>query len=112
MADNKQDEESLKAVQQQSESAKELLSTYEKLKKVKGSLKSDDQAVLDISRQLVQSSKTLEESIQQRLNKSSTAKQLEQTLNKLQKEYNENLKNSSNTVAKLNQQTTTSFTFM
>ena len=86
MADDKekQDQESLKAVQAQNETAKELLSTYEKLKKVKRSLTDDEKATLDISKQLVQYSKTLETSIQQRNDKSATSKQLSKTLNQLQ----------------------------
>ena len=104
MADDKekQDQESLKAIQEQNETAKELLSTYEKLKKVKRSLTDDEKATLDISKQLIQYSKTLETSIQQRNDKSATSKQLSKTLNQLQKEYNENLDNSKNTIDKLN----------
>jgi hypothetical protein len=113
MADDKekQDQESLKAIQAQNETAKELLSTYEKLKKTKGSLKADDQAILDLSKQLVQSSKTLETSIQQRNDKSSTAKQLSQTLNQLEKEYKNNVRNSTDTVDKLNKQKTAALNF-
>jgi hypothetical protein len=106
MADDKekQDQENLKAVQAQNETAKELLSTYEKLKKVKRSLTDDEKAALDISKELIQYSKTLETSIQQRNDKSSTAKELSKTLSQLQKDYNENLEKSGDVTKKLNQQ--------
>ena len=104
MADDKdkQDQESLKAVQAQNETAKELLSTYEKLKKVKGSLTQDEKDTLNISKQLVGYSSTLEKSINQRVNGTASIKDLSKTINQLQKEYNENLRNSDDIVKNLN----------
>jgi hypothetical protein len=78
----------------QVESAKELVKTYEKLK-------NEGREILDISKQLLSFSTNLEKSIQKRLDKTSTVKDLTKSLNQLEQDFEKNQKNSAATLAKI-----------
>lgn len=86
MADDKQGQEQLKNIQEQGANAKALADTYEKMVKNKKQLNQIEKDTLDISKQLVQTSAAIENSIQRRLDKSSTVKQLTESLKKLERE--------------------------
>jgi len=98
-----QEQERLELIQRQNEAAKDLLSTYEKMRKVKGSLTDDERANLNIAKDLARYSATIEKSVQKRLDETATAKSLAKNLNDLQREYNINAGKSGEIVRKLNQ---------
>jgi len=82
----KREQERLRLIQEQNEAAKDLLSTYEKQKKVTGALTDDEKDILNLTRDLNNLSKELESSTQKRLSGTSSLKDLEDQLKKLKKE--------------------------
>ena len=77
MADDK--EKQVEAAQEQNKQAGELLSTLEKIK-------GTDKEILDLSKQLVTQSSNIVSSMQKRLDKSTTAKELSKSLAKLEQD--------------------------
>jgi hypothetical protein len=82
----KREQERLRLIQEQNEAAKELLSTYEKQKKVTGTLTKDEKDILNLTKDLGKLSAELESSIQKRLNTNSSSKELAEQLKKLEQE--------------------------
>jgi hypothetical protein len=78
----------------QVESAKELVKVYEKIK-------DEGKEILDISKQLLSFSTNLEKSIQKRLDKTSTVKDLTKSLNQLEQDFEKNQRNSAATLTKI-----------
>jgi hypothetical protein len=97
-----QEQERLELIQRQNEAAKDLLSTYEKMRKVKGALTDDERANLNIAKDLARYSATIEKSVQKRLDETATAKSLTKNLNDLQREYNINIQKSGDIITKIN----------
>jgi hypothetical protein len=97
-----QEQERLELIQKQNEAAKDLLSTYEKMRKVKGTLTDDERANLNIAKDLAKYSATIEKSIQKRLDETATVKSLTKTLGELQREYNINVQKSGDIITKIN----------
>ena len=97
-----QEQERLELIQRQNEAAKDLLITYEKMRKVKGALTDDERANLNIAKDLARYSSTIEKSVQKRLDETATAKSLTKNLNDLQREYNINVQKSGDIVRKIN----------
>jgi biotin operon repressor len=87
-------QEDAAAAAAQVESAKELVKTYEKLK-------NEGREILDISKQLLSFSTNLEKSIQKRLDKTSTVKDLTKSLTQLEQDFEKNQRNSAATLAKI-----------
>jgi hypothetical protein len=75
----KKDKESLESIQNQNKAANELLSTYQKIKGA-------DKEILDISKQLVAQSNNIANSIQKRLDKTSTVKDITNAIKKLEQD--------------------------
>jgi len=99
-----QEQERLRILQEQNEAAKELLSTYEKQKKIKGQLNTDEKNVLDLSQKLLQFSSEIEKSTQKRLDKSTSSKDLSKELLKIEENHLQNKKLIANSQISLNNQ--------
>jgi hypothetical protein len=82
----KREQERLRLIQEQNEAAKELLSTYEKQKKVTGALTDDEKGIVNLTRDLNDLSTELANSTQKRLSGTSSLKDLEGQLKKLKEE--------------------------
>jgi hypothetical protein len=82
----KEEQKRLEIMQQQTANAKELVSTYEKLSKVSSVSKKQFAESLDISKQILAASSDLAKSVELRINKSSSLKELEKSLKKLQED--------------------------
>ena len=82
----KREQERLRLIQEQNEAAKDLLSTYEKQKKVTGALTDDEKDIVNLTRDLNNLSTELGNSIQKRLSGTSSLKDLEGQLKKLKQE--------------------------
>ena len=82
----RREQERLRLIQEQNEAAKELLSTYEKQKKVTGALTNDEKDIVNLTRDLNNLSTELGNSIQKRLSGTSSLKDLEGQLKKLKQE--------------------------
>jgi hypothetical protein len=82
----KREQERLRLIQDQNEAAKELLSTYEKQKKVTGDLTDTEKDIVNLTRDLNNLSTELGSSIQKRLSGTSSLKDLEGQLKKLKQE--------------------------
>ncbi len=97
-----EEEKRLRAIQEQNEAAKDLLSTYEKIRKVRGSLSSDEKDSLNIAKDILKYSSVLEKHIQHRLNNSSSIRTLNKAINELEKEHGKIISNSGTAITKLN----------
>ena len=82
----KREQERLRLIQEQNEAAKDLLSTYEKQKKVTGDLNDTEKDIVNLTRDLNNLSTELGNSIQKRLSGTSSLKDLEGQLKKLKQE--------------------------
>jgi hypothetical protein len=97
-----QEKDRLELIQLQNEAAKDLLSTYEKMRKTRGALTNDERETLNIAKDIARYSATIEKSVQNRLDKTTTAKSLEKTLGELKRQYDLNEKKSLETINKIN----------
>jgi hypothetical protein len=97
-----QEKDRLELIQLQNEAAKDLLSTYEKMRKTRGALTNDERETLNIAKDIAKYSATIEKSVQNRLDKTATAKSLEKTLGELKRQYDLNEKKSLETINKIN----------
>jgi hypothetical protein len=97
-----QEKDRLELIQLQNEAAKDLLSTYEKMRKTRGALNNDERETLNIAKDIAKYSATIEKSVQNRLDKTTTAKSLEKTLGELKRQYDLNEKKSLETINKIN----------
>lgn len=79
----KLEQERLQLIQDQNTAAKDLASTYEKMRKSSIGLNSDEKESLDISKQIAKQSDLIASSINKRVSGTSTIKELEKTLNQL-----------------------------
>jgi Rps23 Pro-64 3,4-dihydroxylase Tpa1-like proline 4-hydroxylase len=82
----KREQERLRLIQEQNEAGKELLTTYEKQKKVTGALTNDEKDIVNLTRDLNNLSTELGNSVQKRLSGTSSLKDLEGQLKKLKQE--------------------------
>ena len=82
----KREQERLRLIQEQNEAAKDLLSTYEKQKKVTGALTDDEKDIVNLTKDLNNLSTELGNSVQKRLSGTSSLKDLEGQLKKLKQE--------------------------
>ena len=79
----KLEQERLKLIQDQNTAAKDLASTYEKMRRSSTGLTDDQKDSLDIARQIAQQSDLIASSINKRVSGTSTIKELEKTLKQL-----------------------------
>lgn len=79
----KLEQERLQLIQDQNTAAKDLASTYEKMRKSSTGLTDDQKDSLDIARQIAKQSDLIASSINKRVSGTSTVKELEKTLNQL-----------------------------
>ena len=81
-----EEQKRLEIIQQQGAAAKDLASTYEKMKKSLSGITAEEEEVLNISKQLSKTANDIEKSSAVRLDKTSSVKSLFQSLNKLKKD--------------------------
>jgi F0F1-type ATP synthase assembly protein I len=81
-----EEQKRLEIIQQQGAAAKDLASTYEKMKKSLSGITAEEEEVLNISKQLSKTANDIEKSSAVRLDKTSSVKNLFQSLNKLKKD--------------------------
>ena len=87
------EEERLNLINKQNEAAKNLLSTYEKMSKSRGTMKKEDNEILDLTKQLSQITSNLSSSIQKRISGTSSIKDLTKSIKQLEEDKikNQNL---------------------
>jgi hypothetical protein len=81
-----EEQKRLEIIQQQGAAAKDLANTYEKMKKSLSGITAEEEEVLNISKQLSKTANDIEKSSAVRLDKTSSVKNLFQSLNKLKKD--------------------------
>ena len=84
------EEERLNLINKQNEAAKNLLSTYEKMSKSRGTMKKEDTEILDLSKQLSQITSNLSSSIQKRISGTSSIKDLTKSIKQLEEDRRKN----------------------
>ena len=84
------EQERLELIQRQNQAAKELVSTYEKLAKVNGSLSNEEREILDIAKKISKAASEIEKSTNKRLDKTSSIKNLNKSLETLQRSQLDN----------------------
>ena len=97
-----QEQQRLELIQQQNVAAKDLLSTYEKIRKTKSQLTADEKLTVNLVKDLATYSSNLEKTIQKRLDKTASIKDLSKSISQLEKDYQKNLDKSGDIIVKLN----------
>jgi len=78
------EQERLELIQKQNAAAKELASTYEKMAKTAGGLNNEEKEILDISKKISKAASETEKSTNKRLDKTSSVKDLNKSIQALQ----------------------------
>lgn len=80
-----QEQERLELIQRQNAAAKELVSTYERMAKTVKGINDEEKETLDIAKKITKASSDLEKAISKRLDKTSSVKDLQKSIQTLEK---------------------------